>query len=102
MKHLSKIIFYSSLLLTVALSCKKDENKVFLEEGKAPALTASTGTIALAFINADKEAVKLSWTNPDYKFTTGISSQDVSYLVEIDRKGNNFTSSSRQTVAVSK
>lgn len=86
----------------VALSCKKDENKVFLVEGKAPALTASTGTIALAFINADKEAVKLSWTNPDYKFTTGVSSQDVSYLVEIDRKGNNFTSPSRQTVAVSK
>ncbi|MEO5563113.1 MAG: SusE domain-containing protein [Chitinophagaceae bacterium] len=102
MKHLSKLIFYSSLLFTVALSCKKDENKVFLEGGTAPALTASTGTIALAFINADKEAVKFSWTNPNYKFTTGTSSQDVSYLVEIDKKGNNFTSNSRQTVAVSK
>ena len=71
MKHLSKIIFLSSLLFMVVISCKKDENKVFLEEGKDPVLTASTGAINLAFANADKEAVKLSWTNPDYRFTTG-------------------------------
>jgi starch-binding outer membrane protein SusE/F len=102
MKHLSKLVFLSSLLFTVIISCKKDENKVFLEEGKNPVLTASTGTINLAFTNADKEAVKFSWTNPDYRFTTGISSQDVSYLVEIDKKGANFTSNNKQTVAVSK
>jgi hypothetical protein len=102
MKHLSKLVFLSSLLFTVIISCKKDENKVFLEEGKNPVLTASTGTISLTFANADKEAVKFTWTNPDYRFTTGISSQDVSYLVEIDKKGANFTSNNKQTVAVSK
>jgi hypothetical protein len=102
MKHLSKLVFLSSLLFTVIISCKKDENKVFLEEGKNPVLTASTGVINLTFANADKEAVKLSWTNPDYRFTTGISSQDVSYLVEIDKKGANFTSNNKQTIAVSK
>jgi hypothetical protein len=102
MKHLSKLVFLSSLLFTVIISCKKDENKVFLEEGKNPVLTASTGVINLAFANADREAVKFSWTNPDYRFTTGISSQDVSYLVEIDKKGANFTSNNKQTVAVSR
>lgn len=102
MKHLSKLIFFSSLLFTVIISCKKDENKVFLEEGKDPALIASTNTINLSFANADKEAVKFSWTNPDYRFNTGISSQDVSYVVEIDKKGANFASTNKQSVAVSK
>lgn len=102
MKQLSKIVFLSSLLFTVIYSCKKDENKVFLQEGKSPVLTASTSTINLSFANADKEAVKFSWTNPDYRFNTGISSQDVSYLVEIDKKGANFNSTNKQTVAVSK
>ncbi len=46
--------------------------------------------------------LKLSWTNPNYKFTTGISSQDVNYQIEIDTAGANFTSPKRQTVSVSK
>jgi len=102
MKQLLKIVFLSSLLFTVINSCKKDENKVFLQDSKNPVLTASSATINLAFVNADKEAVKFSWTNPDYRFTTGISSQDVSYLVEIDKKGANFNGAGKQTVAVSK
>src|SRR5689334_16453835 len=102
MKQLSKLVFLSSVLFTVIISCKKDENKVFLEDYKTPVLTASTTTINLAFANADKEAVKFSWTNPDYRFNTGISSQDVSYLVEIDKKGANFNGAGKQTVAVSK
>ena len=60
-----------------------------------------TGNIPLAFINKDQQAVKLSWTNPDYKFTTGISSQSVTYQVEIDTTGSDFTNPNRKILSIS-
>jgi len=101
MKHISQLFFLSILLLLI-ISCKKEENKIFYEGGTPPALSASkTGTIPLSFANKDQEAIKLSWTNPDYKFTTGISSQGVNYLIEIDTTGANFTNPKRQTISIS-
>jgi starch-binding outer membrane protein SusE/F len=101
MKHISQLLFFLILVLAIS-SCKKAENKVFFEGGTPPSLSASRiGTIPLSFSAKDQEAIKLSWTNPDYKFTTGISSQDVSYLIEIDTTGANFTNPKRQTIAIS-
>lgn len=65
-------IFFSLLLALLFGACKKDENKVTFEGGTAPVLTASSNTINLAFANADNQAVKLSWTNPEYRFNTGV------------------------------
>lgn len=102
MKFFSPYILITSFLVAGLMSCTKDENKIFFEGGTPPALTANaTGTIPLSFANSDQEAITLKWTNPNYRFTTGVSSQDVSYLVEIDRAGANFASTSKQTVAVS-
>lgn len=92
----------SGLLIVLSWSCKKDEVKDYLESGTSPELTASVTTINLAYADSIKEAIKLSWTNPNYKFTTGVSSQDVSYLVEIDIAGSNFSNPQKQTVSVSK
>ena len=101
MKPISKLLFFLLMLFAIG-SCKKDENIIYYEEGTAPALTASkTGSIPLSFATQDEEAVKLKWTNPDYKFTTGISSQNVNYLIEIDTVGSNFTNPNRQSVSVS-
>lgn len=103
MKQISKLLFFYSLLLAGFSSCKKEENKIYLEGGTPPVLTASVANnIPLFFINADSEAIKLSWTNPNFKFTTGISSQDVTYILEIDTTGANFTNPKRQTFAISK
>ncbi len=98
-----KYILKSFLLLaaTVSLfSCEKDENQVVFEGGTAPVLTTSATTIPLSFINQSQAAVKISWTNPDYRFTTGISSQDVTYILEIDTTGANFTNPKKQTLTV--
>lgn len=101
MKLISRLLFVS-LLLVVISSCKKDENQVFLEEATPPALTATrTGTIPLSFATANNEAIALTWTNPDYQFTTGTSSQDVRYTLEIDTTGANFTNPKRQTITIS-
>lgn len=104
MKKILKQVFFLSLLVAVVASCKKDEKKVYFEGGTSPVLTASvtSATLPLSFAAKDNEALKLTWTNPNYQFNTGVSSQDVSYQIEIDTTGANFTSPKRQTVAVSK
>ena len=86
----------------ILAGCHKDEKKIFFEGGTAPVLTANkTSTIPLSFANKDQEAIKLTWTNPDYKFTTGLSAQNVNYLIEIDTTGSNFSNPQKQTIAVS-
>jgi hypothetical protein len=103
MKKFFKIIGISSLLVFTILSCKKDEHRIYLEAGTAPVLSSSVqDNIPLSNANKDNEAIKLSWTNPEYEFTTGVSSQDVFYQVEIDTAGSGFTSPKRQTVSVNK
>lgn len=104
MKKIVKQLFFLSLLVVLFASCKKDENKVFFEGGTSPKLTASvtSASLPLSYANKDNEAVKLSWTNPNFQFNTGISSQDVNYQIEIDTAGANFTNPNRQTVSVSK
>jgi len=102
MKNKLKYLLGSLLLPFLFLSCEKDENKVTYEEGTAPALTANrTGTIPLSFANQANEAIKLNWTNPNYRFTTGINSQNVSYTLEIDTAGANFTNPKRQSIVIS-
>lgn len=103
MKNIFKYLFFSSLLAITVASCKKDEARNYFEGGTNPVLTSSvSNTIALSYTNRTQEAINLSWTNPNYKFTTGIGSQDVSYLIEIDTSGANFTNPGKQTVSVSK
>ncbi len=103
MKSLFKILILSSLIASALWSCSKDEKKDYFEGGTAPVLTASvTDNLPLDYAKKDEPAFQLSWTNPDYKFTTGVSSQDVNYLIEIDTAGANFTNPARQTVAISK
>lgn len=100
-KILNKFLF-ASLLATTLFACKKDENRVYFESGTAPVLTASTATIALSALTETQQAIRLNWTNPNYQFTTGISSHDVNYQIEIDTLRANFNSPNKKTIALSK
>lgn len=102
MKKYLKLMLVPFLLVFAISSCKKDEHKIYFEGGTAPALSSSVpNTIPLTFANKDKEALNLTWTNPDYKFTTGTSSHSVSYQIEIDTVGANFSNPQKQTISVS-
>jgi len=101
MKYLSPLLFFSILLLTVS-SCEKEENKIYYEEGTPPVLTASATDISLEPGLESNTALALNWTNPNYKFTTGVSSHDVTYTLEIDTLGANFGSSKKYTSVVAK
>ncbi len=95
-------LFSIACILCLAFSCKKEENKVYLESSKPVVLAASTSAIALTFTNAQKEVVNFSWNNPEYQFTTGVSSQDVTYKVELDTIGANFTNPNKKVFSIGK
>ena len=79
---------------------KKNQKFTLKEDG-----TCSYGQYSAVRLEPGEEAntaIIFSWTNPDYKFTTGGSSHDVSYLLEYDTLGANFSSSIKQTISVSK
>lgn len=103
MKKIFKALLFLIVSAVAFLSCTKKENKIYLEGGTAPVLTSTvTGNIPLSFVNKDNEGLRLMWTNPNYQFTTGLSSQDVAYQIEIDTAGANFTNPKKVIVSVGK
>jgi starch-binding outer membrane protein SusE/F len=103
MKQLFKILSLSLILVATVTSCKKDENQIILEDAKNPVFASTaSGTIVLDIANKDAVFSTFSWTNPNYKFTTGVSSQDVTYAIQVDTANANFNSSKLQEVVISK
>ena len=103
MKNLIKLLSGTFLLAMAFAGCTKDEHRVYYEGGTAPVLTASsTAAQVLNRANADVLSVKLNWTNPDYVFTTGVSSQDVNYILQVDTTGANFGSPKLQEKSIPK
>lgn len=82
--------------------CEKDEQKVYFEGATAPVLSASTANVVLTPATVNNEAISFAWTNPEYQFTTGVSSQDVSYALEIDTLGGNFNSKIKSVTSIAK
>jgi len=83
-------LFLTFFAAASLFSCEKKISMITAESSTPPVLTATRTTINLAFATKDEEAVKLMWTNPNYMFSTGTSSQSVSYLIEIDTAGANL------------
>lgn len=103
MKKLYSLLAGSLLLAVTMVGCKKEENRITYEGGTNPVLTAnSVAPRVLLIANRDVLSLKLNWTNPDYRFTTGVSSQDVNYLLQFDVEGANFASSKKFEKAIAK
>ncbi len=101
MKYINKLSLVILLLITIAQGCKKDENLNYFEGGTAPVLTttlANNSVLPLSDATKDEVLFNLTWTNPNYKFTTGTSSQNVQYAIEIDSAGKNFNSSKKKVI----
>ncbi|MEO7307961.1 MAG: SusE domain-containing protein [Ferruginibacter sp.] len=102
MKNILKILVGTIFTAAFILSCKKDENKVYFQGGTNPVLTASsTAPMVLLIANKDNPAITFSWTNPNYQFNTGNSSQNVTYILQVDTAGANFTNPKRQERSIS-
>lgn len=102
MKKYFNLLSYTAAALLLLSACKKEENKIYFEGGTAPVLTGSTGTVKLTPGTETSDAITFNWTNPEYRFTTGISSQDVMYSFEMDTLGANFGSKNKYVTNYSK
>jgi len=99
-KYFNKLLLIT-LTVLVFSACKKQEDVIYYQGGTAPVLSATvTGTIPLVVATKTSPAVGFSWTNPNYVFSDGISSQNVSYYIEFDTLGANFTNPNMQQVGV--
>lgn len=91
MKNILKLLFSIMLPVLLMVSCKKAENQEYYEGGTAPVLSSDVSApMVLDPLRKNVQAVKFSWTNPNYRFTTGVSSQDVGYTLQIDTAGSDF------------
>jgi hypothetical protein len=104
MKSIIKSIFLLALFAGFFSACKKDENQVTFQGGTNPVLSASRFVNPMVLLpnNQAAEIIKFDWTNPNYQFNTGLSSQDVSYSIQFDTVGSNFTNPRMVEVSVSK
>jgi hypothetical protein len=83
-------------------ACNKEEARDTFTGGTAPVFTASSkDSIGLNFNTETEKAVTLNWSNPNYKFASGVSSQNVSYTLEIDTAGANFAGPNKKSVSIS-
>jgi hypothetical protein len=102
----NKLLLLPLFLLLVLISCKKDDNnQVTYTSGTPPVLTSSYTSSNALFLDPttpNAPALTFSWTNPNYKFSNGISSQDVSYTLQVDTTGSNFTNPNMQEISISK
>jgi starch-binding outer membrane protein SusE/F len=90
---------FSLLLAMVAFfACEKVENKISYKNGTPPVLTGSTSAVRLEAGEEGNVAIRLNWTNPAYQFSTGISSQDVKYKLEIDTLASFASGNKYETV----
>jgi hypothetical protein len=100
-KHFHTFLVLAASGVLCVTACKKDEQKVIYDGGTAPVLSASgSGPFILLPKDTANTAVTFSWTNPNYQFSDGISSQNVTYNLQFDTT-TNFDGPNLQTVSIS-
>jgi len=95
-------LFFTLLSTGILFSCERNVSAVSYEGGTPPVISVSPGTVSLEPGNEANTALVISWTNPDYKFSTGPNSHDVTYTLEMDTLGANFASSKKVSTVISK
>jgi starch-binding outer membrane protein SusE/F len=100
MKNIFNYICFAFFTIGFLTGCEKDETKAEFLGGTAPVLTSSTDEVDMNFANENNIGLSLHWTNPDYNFNSGRSSQSVTYIVEIDTAGANFKTPTRKQLSL--
>jgi hypothetical protein len=95
-------LFFSIGLLLAIVSCEKAENKIYYQGGTPPSLASSSSNVLLEPGLESQPAIAFHWTNPDFRFTNGISSQDVTYTLELDTLGADFGSTIKYSAVIAK
>ena len=105
MKKNKMYVFVALCFILLGLiSCDKNEAIDQYISGTNPVLsyvTSKTDSIDLNYLTENKEAIYLSWTNPNYLFKSGNNSQNVIYTLEIDTADANFNGKYKKEISIS-
>ncbi len=103
MKNIKKLFACLILSAVVLVSCKKEIATITYLGGTSPVLTATSLTpLVMTKADENKTWATFTWTNPNYQMSTGLSSQDVSYTIQFDSTGSNFSNPNIQEIVVAK
>ena len=98
-KYLNKLLITASLGMIILTSCQKQIAEVYYEGGTASVLSANLkDTITLVAKDSSATAITFTYTNPNYIFSDGLSSQNVTYILQVDTLGSNFTNPAIQSI----
>src|SRR5665648_526411 len=87
MKNIVKIIIATVGIALIFTACQKEGDLPFYKEGTGSVvLTGSAATVAAAIADADKTALTVNWTWPDY----ATDSVNQKFIVQIAPAGMNF------------
>lgn len=78
-------IFLLPLLSLAFFACEKEEERIILEPGTAPALSAYASTLVLEREEAEEQAINFSWTAAEFGFPAGVD-----YTLQLAPEGSNF------------
>ena len=76
----------SCLLLAMLASCEKDEDRVVMKMGDAPAFTADKTTVSLTSATASQPAITFSWPAADFGYPAGVT-----YTLQFDKASGDFS-----------
>jgi hypothetical protein len=92
MNKILKTVLAFFMLSLVFVACEEDQDKVTLLGGTAPVLSiSSSNNLVLTKAQENYTSLQFQWTNPDYKFSNGVNTQDVLYTLQVDTVGSNFS-----------
>jgi starch-binding outer membrane protein SusE/F len=102
MKKVIKILSSSILLALIIISCKKEVASVTFNGGTNPVLTVSNPLATTILLKSNENNIwnTLNWTNPNYQLSTGLSSQNVTYTIQFDTTGSNFTNPNKGEISI--
>jgi hypothetical protein len=84
-RYIHKILLTAGAGLVLLTSCKKQISEVTFNGGTPSVLTSTASdSISLPVTDTTATAVTFNWTNPNYTFSDGVSSLDVSYYLQFD------------------
>jgi len=88
-----KNLFMVAVAIVLFAACDKEGDQVKLIGGSSDITLSisSTADLTLTKAQANFNSLQFQWTNPGYKFSNGVNTQDITYTLQIDKDGGDFT-----------
>ncbi|MFN9898552.1 MAG: SusE domain-containing protein, partial [bacterium] len=80
------------MAIVLFAACDKEGDQVKLIGGSSDITLSisSTADLTLTKAQANFSSLQFQWTNPGYKFSNGVNTQDITFTLQIDSAGGNF------------